>query len=410
MKIGEFSKMFDTSIDTIRFYVESGLLLPEKVHNQRIFDTKCVSDMRLIQKYKDMKFTIADIKKIFSLKRLTGFIGYHGEYYLGMLSGKRDELVNEMNNITNSIETIDREMQVYTKLSQKKAKKNFFGIPLPFISYLACPFCGENLFLDKASIEDNKIMNGDLSCSCGYHAAILEGIIVVGDRETKKEDDVDLDEVFRDIYTDDNAEELEKAFRSHDWYMRRIEFDKLDGKLILRWGTGEGVLLRYFIENLKSFRNSFYVATDNRYALLKRVKETMEKITDDGVNVVFVVAEYDEIPLKRESADMIIDTFSSTDMIFEKGINGLERIAQYLKKGGLWYGGYLYFEKPIPMSMYKHNENMNKLTLEYLEEQFSGFSKKNSSKIAEFKFDTDKSLGFKADVNAGYWMYYGEKK
>lgn len=71
MKIGQFAKDFNVSIDTVRHYIEKGLLIPEKINTQYQMNTICLEDMALINELKLYRFSLKEIHKILSLKRLT---------------------------------------------------------------------------------------------------------------------------------------------------------------------------------------------------------------------------------------------------------------------------------------------------------------------------------------------------
>ena len=67
IKIGNFAKMFDVSIKTIRFYEEKGLLKPSLVDiytGYRYFDEKNIEEMKTILAYKSLGFELSEIKSV----------------------------------------------------------------------------------------------------------------------------------------------------------------------------------------------------------------------------------------------------------------------------------------------------------------------------------------------------------
>ncbi len=65
IKIGDFAKIFDVSINTIRFYEEKGLLVPAYVDNYsgyRYYDEKNISDMSKILFLKDLNLSLDEIR------------------------------------------------------------------------------------------------------------------------------------------------------------------------------------------------------------------------------------------------------------------------------------------------------------------------------------------------------------
>jgi len=69
MKIGDFAKKFNVKNDTVRYYIELGILNPQKINNQYRFDENNIETMKEIIELKKLKFTLTEIQKIFlSLK------------------------------------------------------------------------------------------------------------------------------------------------------------------------------------------------------------------------------------------------------------------------------------------------------------------------------------------------------
>lgn len=65
IKIGDFAKIFDVSINTVRFYEEKGLLAPAYIdiyNGYRYFDENNISDMSKILLLKKLDFTLEDIR------------------------------------------------------------------------------------------------------------------------------------------------------------------------------------------------------------------------------------------------------------------------------------------------------------------------------------------------------------
>lgn len=63
MKIGKFGEVNNISIDTIRHYMDLSLIIPEK--EDTIFDEYCQTDLELIIYYKDLGFSLNEIKELF---------------------------------------------------------------------------------------------------------------------------------------------------------------------------------------------------------------------------------------------------------------------------------------------------------------------------------------------------------
>ena len=69
IKIGEVSKLLHISQDTIRYYMELGLIVPGRHGNLYDFSGDSIEDIRWIHKLKEMGFLLKEIQKVLSLRR-----------------------------------------------------------------------------------------------------------------------------------------------------------------------------------------------------------------------------------------------------------------------------------------------------------------------------------------------------
>lgn len=58
MRIGEFAKKNDITIDSVRHYIDLGLIIPIKKAGQYDFDLRCEKDIKEIKKFKEMRFSL----------------------------------------------------------------------------------------------------------------------------------------------------------------------------------------------------------------------------------------------------------------------------------------------------------------------------------------------------------------
>lgn len=71
MKIGEFGRSFDLTPETVRYYINEGLIVPNVKNARYDFSEKDCADMELLIKLKSFRFTLKDIDKLLALKRLS---------------------------------------------------------------------------------------------------------------------------------------------------------------------------------------------------------------------------------------------------------------------------------------------------------------------------------------------------
>ena len=111
MKIGELAKACGVSKDTIRYYVEKGLLIPFKKGAQMDFTDREYEDMQFIQKMKQMQFSIREMQAILTLRRMSNFIEPDTiQAYEDILNQKKTDLSEEITLLQQAYDTVDQEL------------------------------------------------------------------------------------------------------------------------------------------------------------------------------------------------------------------------------------------------------------------------------------------------------------
>lgn len=116
-RIGEFSKITNLSIRTLRYYNDIGLLIPEKVDiftNYRYYGDINLRQVKIIEKLKSVGFSLDEIKK------------YWGNFSDDIFLKKKEELLKEMKIKANAIREIDKIRNEFNNNSDMycdKAKK-----------------------------------------------------------------------------------------------------------------------------------------------------------------------------------------------------------------------------------------------------------------------------------------------
>ncbi|HUK91057.1 MAG TPA: MerR family transcriptional regulator [Blastocatellia bacterium] len=103
LSIGTFAKLGQTSIKTLRFYDEIGLLRPAHVNRfnrYRYYSANQLSELRSIIAYKDMGFSLTEIRTLLSDGRPGGEV-------LDTLIEKRGALVTSLDEVGQQIRRID---------------------------------------------------------------------------------------------------------------------------------------------------------------------------------------------------------------------------------------------------------------------------------------------------------------
>lgn len=98
LKIGELAEASGSTIDTIRFYENKGLVLPgnRSASGYRHYNPQSISVLKFIQMSKDLGFTLAEIKEFLEIK-----IGRGGKCNLALdkIRNKESEIDTKINDL-----------------------------------------------------------------------------------------------------------------------------------------------------------------------------------------------------------------------------------------------------------------------------------------------------------------------
>lgn len=405
MKIGQFARKYEVSIDTIRYYMELMLIIPEKVGGQYEFGEGCMRDLEEILWLKTANFSLNEIQRVFTLKRLTSLKNDEDiSYYKELFNNKKNELINRRNEIDEIIEKIEMKIKdTQNKINDVQMK---LGLPIELLHLLACPKCKRDFILNRASVENNHIINGELKCNCGYEANIKDGIVILQNNYVKPYDDeVDLEGHFVE---QTSSEFVNLLYKSSQWMVNKLDIKNQKGKVILEPGTGSGMFLSSIFKDIP--QDCVYISVDHDIELMRKVKEKVQNHYIDG-SFIFISSDFLEIPIKDNSIDVVIDHFGTTNYAF-KGEGYLINLIDYkVKKGGKWIGDYLNF-KPGAKSLLQYPEKNRKYF--YLKNIIESFEKSKFKAIEMMDMGYTEKGGiyerFFIEGDRLYdFVYYGEK-
>jgi DNA-binding transcriptional MerR regulator len=111
LKIGELAQASGSTIDTIRFYENKGLVLPgeRSASGYRHYNLESISVLKFIQMCKELGFTLAEIKELLEIKIEKG-----GKCSLAFEKIKSKE--SEIDVKINDLKKIKRAIQKITKI------------------------------------------------------------------------------------------------------------------------------------------------------------------------------------------------------------------------------------------------------------------------------------------------------
>lgn len=370
MRIGEFSKKYNITHDTVRHYIDIGLLIPKKEGHHYRFDETHDRDISKIIELKKLDFSLIEIQKILNFKRLAGKNSKeYISYYSKVLEDKKKYIL-ECQNRYETIESI-LSKKIEDLISSGEKTKNTLGIKIESLEILHCPKCNESLNISDGNIENNMIINGRILCNCGYRAYIENGIYIGNncgeDLSNKKEIPSKLD--FMEY---SSTEFINFFYDGMSEIIENIKDNVTSPKYILELENCSGTFLMQYIEDLPE--ETTYILINNDKTRLERLKNNLE-LNNIHDRFIFICEDFNCIPIKTNSIDLIVDHWMTKEYASEKKEFLLDKLSKLLKQDGELLGAYPYLT--------------NKDTDIYIEElEEKGYFK--------FKFISDKldKLGF----------------
>lgn len=328
MKIGEFAAACTTSRDTIRYYVTEGLLFPKLRGKQLEFAQRDLEEYQRIQQWKAMGFTLTEIKSIAQLYRLSNAIEPSTiDEYQGMLRSKREQLLAQQEQLKKSLKQLHEEDERVERLRLPR-KAALTGIPLEAVPLLACPSCGGRFSIRKAELHGSALMKGELQCSCGYHAAIREGILCTGNCYTGLYDQPDLR---RELYHDTGSEWDLCMQRALDVMLEQVHRMDLHHKVLLETNINGFFFTYHFLNQLP--QDNLFVFVDKYEETLQMYKGYVEALAPE-LPVLYIADAGEHYPLAPGSIDVQVGIMSENEYTFYHPHHQILDIAPLFRPGG----------------------------------------------------------------------------
>lgn len=339
VRIGKFGEKNKLSIDTIRHYMDLGLIVPVKKGGHYFFDERCQSDLELILEFKGMGFSLNEIKVIFLYGNFGKFTDYEKDtYYQSLFIDKYEKIEQEIKNL---VEIKDKLKTKMDDLSTKsEGSSSMMGIDLIVLDMLKCLKCSEKLILQDGIINRNQIMEGKLACDCGEEYLIESGILNVG-MALNSNAGHPLEEYILEYIHETDPAYLENIFKGGEWSKRKLEQLDLSGKVLLELGSGVGFFLRNIYTELPE--DCLYIAVDRSLERHRFLKSVLER-TSLRRNILFICADFLDIPIKEHSIDVVIDKAGTSNYSFEHEKFLLSELVPLLKPDCYLLGSYIAFK------------------------------------------------------------------
>ena len=359
MRIGEISRRFNLNIDTIRYYIKIGLIVPEDQNNYFYFSERDIDDIEWIIKLKNMDLSLNEIHKVLSLKRISNWVEIEDiRDYLDILKERKSQLVAQAMNLEKSIADIDSELSRFNEKEIFPYKRT--GLPLYGMKYIYCPFCQTPLKIANVDMNHEYIFNGQLYCECGYKAQIRDGIIHTNNKNNSFFDKPDIE---RELYKDIPPHLISLYQKSYNWMISKINEITDDHNLIMETHINAYYFLYKQYNLIK--KKPLYVIVDKFPEMLAMYKEKSEHLNPNP-DIIYIADNSMDLPLKHDSIDLFIDYFGTNEhnIYFDSSL--LCSLKKYFKQSGHVLGTYFSFDK--------NSKSNKKLKAEYPENFINNFN------------------------------------
>lgn len=379
VKIGKFGEVNKLSIDTIRHYMDLGLIVPEKKGGHYFFDERCQNVLEIILEFKGMGFSLNEIKQLFLYKNFGEFTDYEQDtYYQSLFMDKYKHVEQEINNL---VEIKDKLKTKLDALSAKSKGSNVvMGIDLKVLDMLRCFKCSDKLILQDGIINRNQIMEGKLICNCGEKCFVESGILKVGNSFQAATAHNHEEFILEYIHATDPSY-LENIHKVGEWLKRKLGQLDLNDKVVLELGSGVGFFLRNVFRELPE--SCLYIAVDRSLERHRFLKGVLER-TGFKRNVLFICADFLNIPIEDYSVDIVLDHSGTSNYSFENEEFLLREVDSLFKHNCYLLGTFIAFKNFSTKSKIeakfrdnfiarKIKENINSLKYIPLEERISEY-------------------------------------
>ncbi|HHW94480.1 MAG TPA: MerR family transcriptional regulator [Mogibacterium sp.] len=335
MKIGKVVKKYGIPVSSLYFYIKNGLLVPPRRNNQYIFDERTQSDLELIQELKEMDFPLKTIHRLLSLRRISNFYSEEDRIERrDIFLAHERELEKKEAALSDMREKVRRYI---AEFDDHKQSGNRSGVPVEMLRLLCCPHCNSELMMDGVSMSQQYIFHANLSCSCGYKAAITDGILCTKNINTSLYDKPDTT---RELYRDLPSRTLSLFENSYNWLTYYLKKHVSPGKVWLEAYPTAWFFFHNHLELLS--KEDCLIVIDKFPETLLAYKEVIDE-QNPKCKILYIADASTSLPLKKESIDCCMDFFAVNEYNFYHEGLFLSEMIPYFKQNVELFGVYFFF-------------------------------------------------------------------
>ncbi len=378
MKIGEFSQKFNTSVSTVRHYINLGLLVPEKDGFQYSFTEDDCREMEIILSMKEAGLKLNELNKYLSYFRFYNKDDYLlYEKLIEYLRSKKADLYAEREQIDKYIKLIGgkikeiESMRIYSDgqtsdSNTDNAPGQLPGFPLSAVDLLRCPHCQSRLTLSGVEITGDSMISGKLRCSCGYHAELRDGVLFTEllkdlDNDTKflynyfGEENILINEdgMLLTGFNEYSNDFLTNLHKCSLWIHREMSFADLRNKVILFPEMAIQYLYSHCDDN--DTDGSLFIVTSPSVRTIKTMRRHIANAAPH-LKIAYIINQDGKLPLRTGCIDTIIDYMGSCNLGFFEKRHYFDMIAPYIADKAIIAGVSEYYDRHA-VSLRKIHEN-----------------------------------------------------
>jgi DNA-binding transcriptional MerR regulator len=362
MRIGEFAQKHDTTQDTIRYYLDMGLLVAEKSGTQYKFSEADSRDLSRILELKQLDFSLTEIQKILMFQRLSGSnTEVFRNMYLSFLEEKKNEVEKELLKYNKMNDYLKNKIHEI-KIEGLREKRNL-GFPMASLGILVCPLCGHSLDVSDGTIEKNMVMDANIQCECGYKAVIQNGIYVDETAVRVKMINGKKMPTKEEYLASCSHTYVNFLYRGMASLIKYIGQYASEPKYILELDNCVGFFLMQYIKYLP--KTSTYILVDYDKERIAELKRNLEMYYDHK-NFMFLCCDLHRLPVASSTVDVVVDYMMSARYGETTGESLVDKVMPLLKQNGIYTMSCLYFGanskiNPIQASKAKGCFNKDKM-------------------------------------------------
>jgi len=341
MRIGEFTQKHNITQDTIRYYLDIGLLVTEKKGGQYKFSEADSKDIEKIIELKQLDFSLTEIQKILTFQRISGTnTNAFRNLYLPFLEAKKNEVINELIKYNKMNDFLSCKIDEIK--AQELSRNQKLGFPITSLGILLCPICSTSLRLGAGTIEGNMIIDANIHCECGYKSIIENGIYVDETAVRTK--------LLNGMKMPTKEEYLAKCSYIHANFLYKgmaalIEYInkyEKEPKYIMEFDNCVGFFLLQYIKYLP--QDSTYILIDYDKNRIMQLKENLEMYYEHK-NFIFLCCDFDKLPIAKSSIDIMVDFGMSKTYAENTGKFLPNVVLPLLKKKGFYTAAFNYIDQ-----------------------------------------------------------------